>query len=325
MPKFIIEVADFVFPGHGSKYELEYKGRVKPHTNMDELFPGCVIFVEMAYFFTARHLRTVQVPFILITAGCDATIPYYSKNGEHVSAQEISDDILSNKNLIRWFTINLDGVHSKFEPIPLGLPPCMMWIDQQTKKEYEFMSAYINYLEFPVQEKLEKFDPVKNIVSDKKKLLYVKMTKENTDNPMHTLKNIRRVALHHLKEKGLYGKEIKEYKNDLVSWSTYIQELSEHKFALCPPGNGLDSFRIWECLAVGTIPIALDILGGLYRNLPVVLVSDFTRITPKLLESEFDRICKNVNSFKWEKTTKQYWVNKIKDTSRAFRSDNKCN
>jgi hypothetical protein len=38
----------------------------------------------------------------------------------------------------------------------------------------------------------------------------------------------------------------------------YLHSLAQHKFAICPDGNGIDSHRIWECYYLGVIPILLD-------------------------------------------------------------------
>jgi hypothetical protein len=35
----------------------------------------------------------------------------------------------------------------------------------------------------------------------------------------------------------------------------YLADLAQHKFAICPDGNGIDSHRIWECYYLGVIPI----------------------------------------------------------------------
>jgi hypothetical protein len=35
----------------------------------------------------------------------------------------------------------------------------------------------------------------------------------------------------------------------------YLAYLAQHKFAICPDGNGADSHRIWECYYLGVIPI----------------------------------------------------------------------
>lgn len=39
------------------------------------------------------------------------------------------------------------------------------------------------------------------------------------------------------------------------NFEEYLDHLSKHKYAICPPGNGIDSHRIWECLYLGVIPI----------------------------------------------------------------------
>jgi hypothetical protein len=38
-------------------------------------------------------------------------------------------------------------------------------------------------------------------------------------------------------------------------FETYLKHLVTFKYAICPPGNGIDSHRIWECLYLGVIPI----------------------------------------------------------------------
>jgi hypothetical protein len=35
----------------------------------------------------------------------------------------------------------------------------------------------------------------------------------------------------------------------------FLTEISEHKFVLCPFGNGYDSYRFYECLYLGSIPV----------------------------------------------------------------------
>jgi hypothetical protein len=40
-----------------------------------------------------------------------------------------------------------------------------------------------------------------------------------------------------------------------LPFSEYISELATFKYAICPPGNGVDCHRIWECFYLGVIPI----------------------------------------------------------------------
>lgn len=35
----------------------------------------------------------------------------------------------------------------------------------------------------------------------------------------------------------------------------FVELLGQSEFVVCPPGNGLDTHRLWEALACGTIPV----------------------------------------------------------------------
>ena len=56
----------------------------------------------------------------------------------------------------------------------------------------------------------------------------------------------------------------------------------EYGFVLCPPGNGIDTHRTWEALALRSIPIVIRssrLADRLYEGLPVVLVDSFREVT----------------------------------------------
>ena len=82
---------------------------------------------------------------------------------------------------------------------------------------------------------------------------------------------------------------------------------------------GLDSYRIWEALHMGTIPVLehLNRSDGWYQTLeglPVVWIDAFENLTPEFLEMEYQRITKEALSFRYERLTKQWWINLIKST-----------
>jgi len=60
--------------------------------------------------------------------------------------------------------------------------------------------------------------------------------------------------------------------------------MSKYKFVVCPPGNGVDTHRLWEALYLGCIPITLK--HRIYRdyNLPIIQLNSWEEITPELLE-----------------------------------------
>jgi hypothetical protein len=73
----------------------------------------------------------------------------------------------------------------------------------------------------------------------------------------------------------------------------YLAEMGEHKFVLCPEGNGLDCYRIWESLYLGCIPILQNshFAQRLHQLcLPVVILNDLALVSPHLLGREYERI-----------------------------------
>jgi hypothetical protein len=59
------------------------------------------------------------------------------------------------------------------------------------------------------------------------------------------------------------------------NFGAYLQNLSTHKYAICPPGNGIDSHRIWEALYLGVIPIMLRSVftEEIAKHVPCVLLN----------------------------------------------------
>ena len=95
-----------------------------------------------------------------------------------------------------------------------------------------------------------------------------------------------------------------------VSFSEYIDDICNHRFVLCPPGNGLDTHRTWECLYLGAIPIEKRNLNNrFYTDLPICFVDDWSEVTLDFLEKEY----KKIKSRKWnlDKLKIGYWKNKI--------------
>ena len=99
----------------------------------------------------------------------------------------------------------------------------------------------------------------------------------------------------------------------------YLSDLTKHSFAFCPRGNGVDCYRILECLYCGCIPIvkyeiAYDYLDGLCPDLclPCVKVQDWAEINLEFLKEELKRISKT--DFNMGKITLGFWKEKIHQT-----------
>jgi hypothetical protein len=64
--------------------------------------------------------------------------------------------------------------------------------------------------------------------------------------------------------------------------SEYLNALAKCKFAICPPGNGVDSHRIWECYYLDVIPIVLESTFTLLvsNNLPCIVLKSWDEFDP---------------------------------------------
>jgi hypothetical protein len=99
-----------------------------------------------------------------------------------------------------------------------------------------------------------------------------------------------------------------------VSFQEYMTQLGQHRFCVCPPGNGWDCYRIWEALYMRCIPIieyrqAYDFLYN--KNYPILFTSSLYAINTNMLNAWYE---KNAPNIEWtpEELTLDYWKNQIK-------------
>ncbi len=95
-----------------------------------------------------------------------------------------------------------------------------------------------------------------------------------------------------------------------LSFESYCESLARYQWVVCPPGNGVDTHRVWETLYVGSYPIVLK--NRIYKDydLPILQVEKWEDVTPKLL-SEFSYKWKDRTNF--EQLKMDYWEKTIKN------------
>ena len=74
------------------------------------------------------------------------------------------------------------------------------------------------------------------------------------------------------------------------NFEEYLKHLSTFKYAICPPGNGIDSHRIWECLYLGVIPIVKRSVftEKLKEKIPcVIILNSWTEFSPQVLRNTY--------------------------------------
>ena len=64
----------------------------------------------------------------------------------------------------------------------------------------------------------------------------------------------------------------------------YLRDISQSDFCICPPGNGIDCHRIWECLYLGSIPITINHeCFSQFKELPIIFINDWREATINFL------------------------------------------
>ena len=106
------------------------------------------------------------------------------------------------------------------------------------------------------------------------------------------------------------GKDVKT----MEGRANFLEEMRNHKFTLCPSGNGPDTHRLWEALYMESIPIVRNqICYKEFQDLPILFVNDWTDITEQFLENKYKEIkgsCWNMDKLKFS-----YWKERILNAS----------
>ena len=193
-----------------------------------------------------------------------------------------TDDKISKKlikklpeQFIRWYSINVDCTDSQLISIPLGLSN---GYDKNLYLDDNLINVDLNG------------------TKKKENLLYLSF-EENT--------NIRhRSGLKNYFSQFKWAKILNK-KNEIVE---YENDLRISNFVLCPQGNGIDTHRVWETLYCGSIPIIEYHTGfNQFKNLPIMFVDDFYKVSKKSLENFLDNLqVKNLDMMDFS-----YWNKEI--------------
>jgi len=93
----------------------------------------------------------------------------------------------------------------------------------------------------------------------------------------------------------------------------YLAEMAEHKFVLSPFGNGLDCYRNYEAMYLGTMPVIQrntfsENFGK--NDLPALLVNSYGGLNPDFLESAWEWA--QNHEFKTDKLRLSYWEKRLR-------------
>lgn len=94
----------------------------------------------------------------------------------------------------------------------------------------------------------------------------------------------------------------------------FYAHLSGFKFCICPRGNGIDTYRTWDALHLGVIPIVVSEANfhNEMRDLPILFIKsyeDYKFLNRSYLEQCFDEMLNK--SFNFGKLTSKYWLERM--------------
>lgn len=96
-----------------------------------------------------------------------------------------------------------------------------------------------------------------------------------------------------------------------LDYEAYLQAIQDHKFVLCPSGNGIESARNWETLYMKRVPVFKKhpYLEEMFKDFPVLFVNEWEEITKELLE-ENDYLFDKAQNINMENLDLDFWFNK---------------
>ncbi len=221
-----------------------------------------------------------KYPDFLSTYHHKISAPYVFVSNQYL--QPVSEECLpylDDPKLLFWFAQNPGILHRKLIPIPLGV-------------DFRFDSKRVKTLE---EYRTKSFE--------KKYLLYMNFS-------LYTNIPVRSKVYE------LFKNQPYCYVQSKLNYESYLEDLGRSYFVLSPQGEGLDCFRTWETLYMGSIPIVeSSALNPLFENLPVLIIDRFEQISEEFLKEKYEEM--RHKKYRMEKLTSQYWIEKIRSAKFA--------
>lgn len=226
----------------------------------------CIYYADTHFVNNMWSKVESDEPCIVVSHNGDAAIVDSNPRDCDVVAESMPD------NVVAWFGQNVDTQHSKVHSLPIGLENDR-WFPELSKK------ASILGLRHQYREPT--------------KLLYANCT-------VRTNPTERQAALD-----ACQWATVKHGRNGL-DFPTYISDITDHFYTLCPRGNGIDCHRTWEALYLNRVPVMLRHRNAeFYEDLPILFVDDWKEVTEDLLESKKEHFL--TRGWNFDKLRFSYW------------------
>lgn len=106
---------------------------------------------------------------------------------------------------------------------------------------------------------------------------------------------------------------------DRISSENYYDKISQSAGVIAISGFGADTYRLWETLLLGSMPV-LERGFGLERTLyrlPVLFVDDYALLTLEMFMQAYLEALYRIDEWDYTRLTKKYWIDLIKEVART--------
>eukprot|EP00271_Cylindrocystis_brebissonii_P012329 TRINITY_DN3069_c0_g1_i1.p1 TRINITY_DN3069_c0_g1~~TRINITY_DN3069_c0_g1_i1.p1 ORF type:complete len:484 (-),score=2.40 TRINITY_DN3069_c0_g1_i1:43-1494(-) len=271
------EAHDRMSPINAKRFaELHYGNLPQPPGSLvgdfqEALIPclqdGTIIFVDTTEMqaFIKLFLPTIRAKIILMSGDSDLSLPGALK-------YDLVNSVLNSSFIIHWYAMNCDRILNKtrFSCFPNGLN---QW--DNFAKSYESLHAA---LEGP-----------KNKTLDSKSFNSTLLVSFFHD------KSPRRDVWMYFCDPEIANPELQSlsycHYDPKMTVDEYVSLVASSKFVVSPIGLGVDGYRTYEALYMGSIPIVLtSALDHLFEKLPILIVDNWTSLNETFLANSYDRI-----------------------------------
>tara|TARA_B100000900_G_scaffold413094_1_gene436275 strand:+ start:941 stop:1978 length:1038 start_codon:yes stop_codon:yes gene_type:complete len=195
----------------------------------------------------------------------------------HQTDIEINKKLFNSKPacISEWYSPNISYEHPNLIPIPLGVA-----------NDYSIKNLTSRF--FITNKK-------NNKKTDK---IYINFVTNTNEKKRLKLLNFFR------------NKSWASFDNPNLDLHIYKQKLESHKFVLCPPGNGIDTHRMWETLYLDSIPVVeKNISSKEYSNLPIIYYENIEDVNIDYLNKQCEELI-----FESEMLSVEWWAKKVRNS-----------
>lgn len=200
-----------------------------------------------------EYISKTDIKNITLISGCNDH--FVNPNGTIIGwpAEPVYGILPSPKNIIKWHAQNAEVCSDFMKPIPIGTNVFPQTADGMRSKMIDCKRNKLLYTNLNPQTNPIQRNFIKQLI----------------------LKQCPNVVC-----------------NPLVENKEYCEQLQQHLFSLCVPGNGKDTHRVWESIFFGCIPIVeKSNMNDYFATLfPMLVVDRWSDITQEFLMSKYQEI-----------------------------------